>query len=221
MWRKKMSSKSNKPKVEIKEIKREDLDKIAEVHIDSFPNSALTKLGSAIVERYYLWQLIGPHKNVKSVGAFVDNNCAGFSFSGVFDGSTSGFLKENRTFLIKEVLLHPWLITNPLFFKRLLYGVQVLRRFSKKKKHSKENKPAKALPYGILSIAVSNKYQNLGIGKILMDIAETDAVDCGFKQIELTVSPKNVKAIKFYEKLSWQKILEGNEWKGYMVKNLK
>lgn len=213
--------KNNKPKVEIKEIKREDLCKIAKVHIDSFPESALTKLGSAIVERYYLWQLIGPHKNVKSVGAFVDNNCAGFSFSGVFDGSTSGFLHENRGFLVKQVLLHPWLITNPLFFRRMLYGIKVLKSFSKKKKASNETRAAKALPYGILSIAVSNKYQNLGIGKILMNIAETDAVECGFDQIELTVSPDNLKAVKFYEKLNWQKVPAGNNWKGYMVKPLK
>ncbi len=217
-----MSNKEEKAKVVLKEIAIDDLEKIAEVHIDSFSDSALTKLGSAIVERYYLWQLTGPHRNVHAVGAFVGDNCAGFSFSGVFDGSTSGFLRQNRSFLVKEVLLHPWLLFNSLFLNRLVSGVKILRRFNKKKpSEEKENKPKKQLPYGILSIAVSNKYQNLGIGKLLMNDAEADAKKCGFEQIELTVSPENHKAVRFYEKLSWQKVAEDNVWKGYMIKNLK
>lgn len=216
-----MNIKKNTPEVVLKEITPEDLGKVAAVHIDSFSESALTKLGAAIIERYYLWQLTGPHKNVRAVGAFVGGDCAGFSFSGVFDGSTAGFLDQNKSFLVKQVLLHPWLLFNSLFLKRLFSGVQILRRFANRKRITTERKPAKSLPYGILSIAVSTRYQNLGIGKVLMIDAEEEAAKCGFQQIELTVSPDNHKSIIFYEKLNWQKVPPDDSWKGYMIKGLK
>jgi ribosomal protein S18 acetylase RimI-like enzyme len=216
-----MGRTQNNQSVVLKEITKDDLSKVAEVHRDSFPESALTKLGSAIVERYYLWQLTGPHENVHAVGAFVDDNCAGFSFSGVFNGSTSGFLEQNKSFLVNQVLLRPWLIFNSLFMNRLVYGVQILRRFTKKKQKAKATKKPKPLPFGILSIAVSNKYQNLGIGKILMNDAEAKATESGFEQMELTVSPENLNAVRFYEKLDWHRVPADENWKGYMVKALK
>lgn len=215
-----MSNKTN-TKVVLKELSGNDLGKVAQVHLDSFSQSALTKLGTAIVQRYYLWQLTGPHKDVRAVGAFVDDDCAGFSFSGVFNGSTAGFLEQNKSFLIKQVLFRPWLILNPVFLKKMLYGVNALRRFNKKQKTPQKNPQIKSLPFGILSIAVSNKYQKLGIGKILLHDAEQKAVKCGFEQIELTVNPGNRNAVKFYENLDWKKSPPGEKWKGYMVKMLK
>lgn len=34
---------------------------VAGVHVAAFPSSALTRLGSEAVRRYYLWQIEGPH----------------------------------------------------------------------------------------------------------------------------------------------------------------
>ena len=39
-----------------------------------------------------------------------------------------------------------------------------------------------------------------------MNDAEQEAVKCGFEQIELTVSPDNHNAVKFYENLDWKKL---------------
>lgn len=205
----------------ISEITKNDLPKVAKVHINAFPESALTKLGENSVQRYYLWQLIGPHKKVRATGVFMDKNCAGFSFSGEFDGSISGFIDHNKTFLMKEVLFHPWLFFNPLFRKRLYSGVKSLKRFYKKK-NTVKNSSDKIKPksFGILSIAVSNDYQKLGIGKILMLDAEEEAVKCGYQRMHLTVSPDNKKAIKFYENLNWQKLSQDNKWNGSMIKML-
>lgn len=154
-----MSDKHDSSKVILKKITKDNLVEVAQVHMDSFSESALTKLGSAIVQRYYLWQLTGPHKNVHAVGAFVDDKCAGFSFSGVFDGSTSGFLKQNKSFLIKQVLLRPWLIFNPLFFRRLIYGLQILRRFSKKNKLLMKTSPKKScrMEYFLLPFQINTR----------------------------------------------------------------
>lgn len=210
----------NSSKIEINVLTEDDLADVAAVHIGSFPKSALTKMGPSIVQRYYLWQLIGPHKHVRAVGAFVEGDCAGFSFSGEFDGSLSGFIQNNKSFLVRQVLTRPWLLFNPLFVKRLYSGVNVLWRFRAKTQSAEKTLKKKALPFGILSIAVSVDYQGLGIGKILMIDAESTAEKLGFSQIELSVSPDNTSAVRFYERLNWKRIPPGADWNGYMTKQL-
>lgn len=208
-------------KVELREIKSSDLPAVAAVHLNAFPDSALTKLGPEIVRRYYEWQLEGPHKFVSAVGAFADGECAGYSFSGEFDGSISGFLRKNRQYLIKEVLLHPWLVFNPLFRKRLFRGLQILRRFPSKNTEKSKTAREKRASFGILSIAVSTSHRKLGIGKILMMDAEERAIRLGYKRMHLTVSPANQNAIRFYENLDWIRVSKENVWTGSMIKELK
>jgi ribosomal protein S18 acetylase RimI-like enzyme len=211
-----------KPEIVLRKLEIEDLPQIAVVHINSFPESALTRLGASIVERYYLWQLTGPHEKVHAVGAFVAGDCAGFSFSGKFSGSTSGFIKQNKMFLAKKVLLRPRLLFNPLFQKRLTEGVKLLAKFSRKKpaRQNSDDQP-RISEYGILSIAVSGKYQKSGIGQMLMLDAENEALKYGYREICLTVHPDNKKAVRFYEKLDWQKFPPNDLWRGAMIKLLK
>lgn len=209
---------SNTPPVELRQIGTGDLPAVAKVHVDSFPQSALTKLGHDIVERYYLWQLTGPHKKVRAVGAFVDDDCVGFSFSGVFKGSLSGFVNNNRPALFKKVIFRPWLLLDEMFIERLMSGVKVLsilNRTPAKQLPTFEDRPAS---YGILSIAVKGSCQGLGIGKLLMLDAEREAVECGFTCMHLTVNPDNKKSVAFYERLGWERRVVGDRWKGSMVK---
>jgi len=209
--------------VVLRDIEFGDLPEVVDVHLDSFPQSALSRLGPSIVDRYYRWQLEGPHKKVRAVGAFRDDKCVGFSFSGEFNGSTSGFLKRNRGYLAGMVMLKPWLLLNPLFFDRFRSGVKLVV-FKRKKKEKVAAAVTDQIPkqrsYGILSIAVALKYQQYGIGKILMADAEREAVECEYPQMHLTVSPDNSKAVRFYERLGWIKREENGEWRGFMVKPL-
>jgi len=207
-------------KVLLKILEPKDLRQFVQVHVDSFPESALTKLGPAIVERYYSWQLTGPHKKVRAMGAYVAGECAGFSFSGVFSGSTSGFIRQNRGRLIMAVLLHPRLVANPLFLQRLIEGVRLLSRSFKKARATGVKAAPRGPGYGILSIAVSPRFQRLGIGQLLMHDAEDEALRCGHQEICLTVHPENEKAVRFYEKQKWQKFASGDSWKGAMTKTL-
>jgi ribosomal protein S18 acetylase RimI-like enzyme len=210
-----------KQEVVLRKIQPEDLLHVVAVHINSFPESALTRLGAQIVRRYYLWQLTGPHKKVWATGAYVGDDCAGFSFSGIYNGSTSGFIQQNKRFLVKEVLLRPWLLFNPLFMKRLGEGVKLIRCYSKKR--SPKITVAGQLQmtdYGILSIAVADKYQKSGIGQMLMLDAEKEARKYGYRQICLTVHPDNTKAVRFYEKQNWQKFYQSDSWNGAMIKSL-
>jgi GNAT superfamily N-acetyltransferase len=209
------------PEVILKHLEVKDLPLIAQVHIDSFPDSALTKLGPAVVELYYLWQLTGPHEKVHATGAFVAGDCAGFSFGGIFNGSTSGFIHQYKVFLIKAVLRRPQLMLNPLFRKRLSEGVRLLARFGKTKSASIGAETPPTLNYGILSIAVSPQFQKLGIGQLLMLDAEDEALKYGCREICLTVHPGNIKAVRFYESQNWRRFAPSNLWNGAMIKTLK
>jgi ribosomal protein S18 acetylase RimI-like enzyme len=208
-------------RVTIRSLAAEELPLVARVHVESFPNSALTKLGMKVVEKYYLWQLTGPHEKVRAAGAFVGDECAGFSFSGVFEGSTSGFIHKNRTLLAGAVLSHPGLLLNSLFLKRLTEGVRLLFRFAKKRPPTDRVESAGVPNYGILSIAVSPRFQKLGVGRLLMMDAEEEAIRYGRREICLTVHPANEKAVRFYEKQHWQKLFIKDLWNGAMTKILK
>ena len=205
----------------LKHLEVEDLPLIARVHIDSFPDSALTKLGPEVVELYYLWQLTGPHKKVWATGAFVADECVGFSFSGIFNGSTSGFIHKYKASLIKAVLSRPQLVFNLLFLKRLSEGVRLMTRFSRKKPPSNAAESSSTLNYGILSIAVAPQFQKLRIGRLLMLDAEDEALKYGCREICLTVHPGNIKAVQFYESQNWQRFAPSNLWNGAMIKSLR
>ncbi len=204
-----------------KELTVDDLDDVARVHIEAFPDSAWTKLGTQVVKRYYHWQITGPHPQVLARTIYVDDDCAGFLVAGLFVASTSGFLSLNRFLLAQKVLLKPWLLFNPKFRQGFHSGYRLLKKYSPKKIEAKRNKAKKEeKKFGILAIAVSPKYQGYGIGKILMQTAEETAVSSDFKKMDLTVNPSNTQAIKFYERLNWRKVTVKNEWLGTMEKDI-
>lgn len=209
------------PKVILKSLETRDLPIIARVHMDSFPDSALTKLGRAIVELYYLWQLTGPHKKVHAAGAFVAGECAGFSFSGIFNGSTSGFVRRYKLSLFGAVLRHPRLLFSSLFRSRLGEGVRLLTHIARKQKTLNATESTSTPNYGVLSIAVDPKFQKLGIGQLLMLDAEEEALRYGCREICLTVHPDNTKAVRFYERQNWQRFAPGDLWNGAMTKTLR
>ncbi len=215
-------------KITLRELTAADLPQIAEVHCDSFPEGAMTKLGRRVVEQYYLWQLTGPHTTVRAVGAFSGNDCAGFSFGGVFSGgSMSGFLRHNKSLLITQFLLHPHHAFSPFLLRRIITGVKILRRSARRtleiaaeNASAKPNPTAKIKSFGILSLAVAHRCQGCGIGQRLLADAETEAAKSGFEQMDLMVHPENLQAVRFYEKQNWEKVPAEDQWRGVMIKKI-
>lgn len=209
------------PEVVLRPIEANDLPLIARVHMDSFPESALTKLGAATVELYYHWQLTGPHPKVRATLAVFKNECAGFSFSGLFHGSTSGFVKRYKRHLILAAFSRPQLVFNALFLKRVSDGVRLIARVARKQTALSSTDTVQRVPdYGILSLAVATRFQKLGIGHLLMLDAEEEALRYGRSEICLTVHPENKKAVQFYENQNWQRRMTADLWTGTMVKTL-
>lgn len=206
-----------------------DLPQVAAIHALAFPNGALTKLGPETLRRFYEWQLLGPHE-VYAAGLFLQEQCTGYCFAGVFKGTATGFLHHNLLFLARQILTHPALIFNPLVRERLYLALGIIKRTARKRlfsHHECADEKCLALTeqpgkksFGILAMAVKPAQQQRGAGKMLMQNAEKIARQSGFHEANLTVHPTNTQAIRFYEGLGWTKVAPDGIWKGRMEKHL-
>lgn len=200
----------------IRNLRRSDLVRVADVHLAAFPDSALTGLGHEAVRRNYRWLLEGPHQ-AHALGAFEGDLLLGYSFCGIFNGALTGFLRANRAYLAWRVATHPWLVANPLFRDNIGLALRLLT----KRGTPASAKPAEAPPYGILSIAVDPARHGSGVGRELMARNEAIAREHGFASMVLTVSPKNANAVRFYERGGWERVAVDGAWtKGLMTKRL-
>lgn len=221
---------SQKTQIEIYELSGEDLTTITEIHRSAFPETALTKLGGETVRRYYEWQM-DHAENALIIGAFVREKMAGFCFGGRFKDATSGFLKHNKFYILWRILSHPWLVRDRIFRERILFGIKVLRkkmiRKAREKRLAKDASLKKAgesdtrlNSFGILSIAVDDRFQGEGVGYELMRASEDAARRRKYKQMNLSVHTDNWQAIRFYEKCGWERLMEKGVWRGNMRKTL-
>lgn len=189
-----------------------DLPSVAAIHCAAFPSSWLTKLGSAAVERYYAWQMQGPHE-AYVFGATIDGKLAGFCFSGVFPTAIAGYVRQNWAFLAWGLLTHPSLLRNPVLGERLQRAMHAL--FASKAPPSTSERGKR--PFDILSIAVDPGVQRMGLGQLMMERARTLAAENGFHVMTLMVNTANLQAVRFYEKIGWERALMNGEWRGNMV----
>lgn len=205
----------------VRPIIQHELACAAQIHCLAFPDSALTKLGTEAVRRYYHWLLSGPHDSV-CLGAFNGSDMLGFCFGGIFRGALSGYVRANRLFLARRVVTRPWMLANPIFRERLELGMRVLR-WNRKPKPAVSPAPSaepRARSFGILSIAVHPERQGSGVGRLLMAESERIALARGFRQMNLSVHPTNTQAIRFYEGLGWERVTQDGVWTGQMKKQI-
>lgn len=210
----------------VRELRRDDLATVAGIHLAAFRDSALSGLGKEAVRRNYLWLLEGPHEST-AIGVFDHGELVGYCFGGRFNGALTGFLHKNRAYLVGRVITHPWLVFGPLFRDRIVLALKLLvarARGSQRAPAPAATVPASAKPppaYGILAIAVDPQRQGTGAGKLLMLRNEELARAAGFPSMELCVAATNAQAIRFYERLGWQKAGDG-KWEsgGLMTKSL-
>lgn len=201
----------------IRVLDSQDIPQVAQVHLAAFPESALSKLGAEGVLRYYAWQMSGPHDAV-TIGILDDTQLLGFCFAGVFHGALSGFLRQNIKFLIWRIITHPHLLVSPLIIDRVKIALRVLLR---RPASSSSLATTPKNSFGMLAIAVLPTAQGRGLGKKIMRYVENKAREDGFAAMHLTVSPKNVHAIRFYERLGWKQSAPAGEiWRGMMTKLL-
>ena len=208
-------------KIQINKLDYSSLYEVSEIHLASFRNSALSKLGKEVVLRYYQRQLKDSSK-LHAIGAYMDGKMIGYCFGGIFGGAVSDYLYKNKAFLIKQLLLRPWLLLSPTYFRKVLGGLLALINFTRNKNRAIAGQAApEPNDFWILSIASSPKARGLGVGKRLMEYSEEYARNQDFKKMFLTVNPKNTNAIRFYEHIGWVKDANTQNWQGRMKKDLK
>lgn len=193
-----------------------DLRAIAVLHIDAFPDSVLARLGPDVMERYYDWQLSGPH-DVVAIVAEVDGQPAGYLFGGVFRGSTIGFVKREKWLLFRSVLRHPGVLRSSLGWRRIaLAGRLLARRPSPPAPEAPAAVPPRS--FGVLAIAVDPRAQGRGVGRALMAETTARARAQGFERLHLSVHPDNEQALRFYRGLGFDALPEPDgTWSGRMT----
>lgn len=176
---------------------------VATIHSRSFPDSSLTRLGREAVRRYYVSQL-NESNDCLAMGAFQDNRMVGYIFAGSFHGVLTSFLNDNQLFLAMLVITRPWLALDPMFRDAVKFALRKLRQ-KRPAPVGKEVAKTEKTAFIILSIAVDPQFQNQGIGQLLLDAAENEAMARGYLKMLLSVNPGNDTAIHFYEKNGWQR----------------
>lgn len=208
----------------IEPLTADRIESTARIHRTAFPDSLITALGPEAARRYYRWLLQGPHDSV-GIAALDDGELAGFLVGGRFQGAVSGYMRANRPFLIGRMLLRPWLIARPDFFRKVSWRT-LKRTFRRSAPPSGLNstlnstsKPRRS--FGVLSIAVDPARQGRGVGAALMIEAERQAREQGYDAMDLTVAPTNAAAVRLYEKLGWSRETPADGvWTGTMRKAL-
>jgi len=207
----------------IRSLMLKDISGVTSVHLASFPDTMLVKLGAETVRRYYEWWLgrllDEPHKTA-GLSAFIGAELVGFCIAGKFRGHTSDFLRENRGFLIRCILTHPWVLVNllrPKFRQQRATGV---RSLSSHTKPPSTATPAKENSLHVQFLVVHPDHRRRGIGRLLMNEIEAAARQRGFSRMHLSTSLDNHQAISLYESLNWEKVPELGETKRNMVKHL-
>lgn len=205
-------------RITMRELSVVDVPSIVSVHVESFPRSATTLLGTETVRRYYEWLFLGPHQ-ARYLGACVDDRLAGFCIGGQFKGALIGFLRQNKAYLCRQLLTRPWLLASEEVRTALSTAGSRLLRVRAEGLPSALRGPEIA-QFGILAIATAPAYRGSGIGAGLMGEAERLARRLQCRAMGLTVSPTNKSAINFYKRLGWVEVMEGGGWKGRMEKSL-
>jgi ribosomal protein S18 acetylase RimI-like enzyme len=209
-------------KLQFKYLSYEDLDQVAIIHQQAFPESYLSHINQTAIVKYYQWHMRPPNL-CYPLGAFHNNQLLGFCFSGTFRNADYYFILENWLFFMKFFISHPSFFFRREIFQRIKKLGGYLKEYTLKKINNKREKHSN-LPdrFGILSIAVDPKRQHSGVGKALMKEIEQVAIEKNYIKITLSVHPDNHQAVAFYEKNGWSKVgfEQGHQWQGLMEKNL-
>lgn len=207
-------------RTQVRALSVDDLVHVADLHLRAFPDSELGRLGAEAVRRSYLWQFEGPH-DLTALGAWEGDRLVGFLFGGTFRGSTMGFVKRERWFLLGRLLRHPGMVIRRTSLGRMKLAARLLVRRNPGPPASELPNAVPARGFGVLAIAVDPGQQGGGVGQLLMAKAEEEALARGFTNMHLTVHPDNERAVRFYELDGWTRSsVDDGPWIGQMTKPL-
>lgn len=204
--------------IKIHPLTTRDIAAINKLHLEAFPDRALSLLGESAVSSYY--QILFDHsKFCLRIGAFAGARLVGFLVGGEMNGITPAFVRRNLHRLALHVITHPWLLARPIVRSRIRMAVKMLRKWKPRSQQPPRKITRSLKTFSILVIAVDPTAQCKGVGKQLMQRAEQVAAEHGYDRMHLSVDVNNTNAIGFYEHLNWKRH-HPERWCGGMIKPL-
>ena len=204
--------------IKITTLTTRDIAAMKKIHIDAFPDRALSLLGESTISSYYQILLDHP-KFCLRIGAFDGSQLVGFLIGGEMQGITPTFVRKNLFRLALHVIIHPWLLTKPIVRSRIRMTMKMLRKWKPRAQPPPRKTTRGLKTFSILVIAVDPTSQSKGVGKQLMQRAEQVAAEHGYERMHLSVDMNNTNAIGFYEHLNWKRH-HPEKWCGGMIKPL-
>lgn len=196
-----------------------DLRASATIHVEAFPDAAISQLGLGAAERYHANLLA--RDDVHALAAFSADRLAGFCFGGTARDVEGAFLRENLWFIGAQLLKSPSLFAQPFIRHRIGAGLRFLRPKAAAPATHRVPVESSAPPsFTILYIAVHPDVEGRGVAQQLLDAVEFHARSRGFAQMDLSVYLDNARAIAFYERNGWQRLIQDGAWQGFMFKPL-
>ena len=176
--------------MEIKEVLKEDISQVVEVHKNSFQGFFLTELGDHFLALYY--DCVRHDERGILLGYYDEGELFGFCAATTL---SKGFNKH----LIKKNLFEFSLIGVRLLLTRIPSLIRLFKNFSKTNSTFDDTGEYAEL----LSIGVSDKKQGQGIGKKLLNALENEMKLKASKLSLTTDYSDNEKAINFYNGLGY------------------
>lgn len=187
----------------IRDANFDDLSQIAELHIESFDDHFLPKLGSKLLAEYY--KAFMDNKNILIVS--IDEKTT--KINGLVLGTPNTaegrnrFIRKNKLRLAMRILLlclkldkDTW-VRVLRFIKSFFPGTKSGGPASPS---TKPNNPDFKV-ISLLSICVSRQSRGRGISKALIDNFEERLTKLGYEGYVLTVNKGNERAVGFYNKI--------------------
>jgi ribosomal protein S18 acetylase RimI-like enzyme len=198
------------------DITEELIPAVVRLHGRVFPDSVLTELGSEALDRYYRWQLLGPHE-VVAFGVELSGDLVGLLVGGRFRGSMIGFVKGNASFLVGRIARRPSIAFGPRGRAALRTGLRLLLRPTSPTRIERPERVPDG-SFGVLVVAVDPQAQRAGVGRALLEEAEHRARAAGFERLHLTLDPSNWSAAAFYREQGWERLgLPGDTDRAWLV----
>ncbi len=199
----------------IREANLKDLNEIAELHMQSFENHFLPKLGLKLLSKYYKEFL--DEGNVFLISVDEKTN----KINGLILGTPNSaigrnrFINNNKIRLLLRILVLCLKLDKDTWI-RVFSLIKSFVLLDRSKKVALNNDKPNLKVLTLLSICVSNQYKGKGIFKILVENLEQKLIKCGYEGYILTVHKTNDRANNFYDKLSMRIYKESDTEFGYI-----
>lgn len=182
--------------MELREVKREEIHQVVQVHKASFHGFFLTELGDHFLKVYY--DCVRKDSKGVLLGYYENDQLYGFAAATTL---SKGFNKH----LIKKNLLPFSVIGARLLFTKIPALIRLYKNFSKTDSTFNDEGAYAEL----LSIGVSDKMQGKGIGKKLLIELENVMKSKGCLKLSLTTDYEdNEKALGFYNGLGYYELYD-------------